>query len=115
MVTELEVPVTDTIADPKAGVDETVSVSNEVAGLPAVGVTELGEKLAVTPAGNPVALSASAELKPFTLVMVIVFVQTLPGDRVTAGGQVAAMSKVVEVVALILNVSVLSQLSVGLI
>ena len=115
MVTELEVPIANTVEDPTTGAEEAVSVSNEVAAPPAVGVTVLGENLAVTPEGNPVALRAIGELKPFTLLRVIVFVHTFPGDKVTDGGQVAAMSKVFEAVALILNVSVLSQLSVGLI
>jgi hypothetical protein len=40
----------------------------------AVGVMDVGANAAVVPAGNPVALRSTAELKPFMLVMVIVLV-----------------------------------------
>ena len=113
-VTEVEAPMTETVVLANAGVEETVSVSSEVATPLGVRVTVAGEKLAVTPDGSPVALSVTGELKPFTLLRAMVLVQTFPGDKVTAGGQEGAMSKVVAEVALMLKVSELSQLSVGL-
>ena len=63
MVNEVEPPITLMVAAPKAGVAATVSVITELAGLPAVGVTVLGTKPAVTPAGNPAALSVTGALK----------------------------------------------------
>ena len=54
-----------TVAVPVVAVEEAVSVSVEVALPLAGGVTGLGENAAVTPLGNPVALSVVAELKLF--------------------------------------------------
>jgi hypothetical protein len=64
-VSELEVPVTVTVAVPVVAEEEAVSVRVDVALPFALGVTELGEKLAVTPLGRPVALNVVAELKLF--------------------------------------------------
>ena len=60
-----DVPVTVTVAAPVVAVAEAVSVSVEVALPFAGGVTGLVENAAVTPLGNPVALSVVAELKLF--------------------------------------------------
>jgi hypothetical protein len=64
-VSEPEVPVTVTVAVPMVAEEEAVSVRVDVALPFALGVTELGEKLAVTPLGRPVALNVVAELKLF--------------------------------------------------
>src|SRR5258708_13056969 len=63
---------------PVVAVPEAVKVSVDVALPFAGGVTGLVEKAAVTPLGNPVALSVVAELKPLRLVMVIVLVPFEP-------------------------------------
>jgi hypothetical protein len=70
--------VTVTVAVPTVALAEAVSVRVEVALPFAGGVTGLVEKVAVTPLGNPVALSVVAELKLFWLVMVIVLVPLAP-------------------------------------
>ena len=62
---EPEVPVIVMVAVPVAAVEEAVNVSVEVALPFAGGVTGLVEKVAVTPLGNPLALSVVAELKLF--------------------------------------------------
>lgn len=64
-VSEPDVPVTVTVAEPIVAVADAVNVSVEVALLLAGGVTGLVEKAAVTPLGKPVALSVVAELKLF--------------------------------------------------
>jgi hypothetical protein len=53
------------VAVPVVAEEEAVSVRVDVALPFALGVTELGEKLAVTPLGSPVALNVIAELKLF--------------------------------------------------
>lgn len=59
------VPVMVTVAVPVVALDEAVNVRVELALLFAGGVTGLGEKAAVTPFGNPEAVSVVAELNPF--------------------------------------------------
>ena len=66
---------------------EAVSVRVEFTLPFAGGVTGLGENTAVTPLGNPVALSVVAELKLFWLVTVIVLVPLLPCFTVTDEGE----------------------------
>jgi hypothetical protein len=73
-----EVPVTVTVAAPVVAVAEAVSVSVDVALPLAGGVTGFVENAAVTPLGNPVAVSVVAELKLFWLVMVIALVPLPP-------------------------------------
>lgn len=75
---EPEVPVIVTVAVPTAAVEDAVSVSTDVALPFAGGVTGLVENEAVTPLGNPLALSVAAELNPPVLVTVIVLVPLLP-------------------------------------
>ena len=65
LVSEPEVPVTVTVAVQMVAEEEAVSVRVDVALPFALGVTELGKKLAMTPLGRPVALNAVAELKLF--------------------------------------------------
>lgn len=60
-----EVPVTVTVTVPVAAVAEAVNVSTEVALLFAGGVTGFTENAAVTPLGNPVAVSVVADEKLF--------------------------------------------------
>ena len=103
---EPEVPVIVTVAVPTVAVEEAVSVRVEVAVLLAAGVTELGEKTAVTPEGRPLAVSVVAALKLFLLVMVMVLVPLLPcamlrevGESVTVKfGEAAALTVSVRVV-----------------
>jgi len=71
-VSEPEVPVTVTVAVPVVAVEDAVSVSVDVAFPLAGGVTGFVEKPAVTPLGNPEALSVVAALNPFKLVTVTV-------------------------------------------
>ena len=66
------------MAVPVVAVPEAVSVSVEVAVPLAGGVTGFVENAAVTPLGNPVALSVVAELNPLRLVMVMVLVPFEP-------------------------------------
>src|SRR5260370_18241737 len=82
-VVDPEAPVMVTVAGPVVAVEEAVSVSVEVALPFAGGVTGLVENAAVTPLGNPVALSVVAELNPFRLVMVMVLVPFEPCVMVT--------------------------------
>ena len=63
---------------------ETVNVRVDVALLFAAGVIEAEENVATTPAGNPVTVSATGELKLFTLPIVIVLVPLVFCDTVTA-------------------------------
>ena len=44
-------------------------------------VTEVGLNVPVAPVGNPVTVSATAALKPFTAVTVCVYVCRRPGSR----------------------------------
>ena len=71
---------------PVVAEEDAISVRVEVAPAFAGGVTGLVENVAVTPLGNPLALSTVAELKPPELVMVIVLVPLLPSVRVTEAG-----------------------------
>ena len=73
---EVLVPVMVTVAGPKAADAEAVRVKVEVV-VPG-GVTEVGTKAAVTPAGRPEADKATAELKPPVAVTVMVEVPELP-------------------------------------
>lgn len=73
-----EVPVMVMVAVPTVAVEDAVKVRVEVALPFAGGVTGFVENLAVTPLGNPLALSVVAELKLFWLVMVIVLVPLAP-------------------------------------
>ncbi len=75
---EPEVPVTVIVVVPVVAVPEAVRVNVDVVLLFAGGVTGFGENTAVTPLGKPEALSVVAELKLFTLVMVIVLVPLVP-------------------------------------
>ena len=59
---------------------------------PAAGVTVAGEKVASTPAGKSAAVSATGELKPFTLVTVIVLIMLFPCARLRDEGD-ALMEK----------------------
>lgn len=77
-VVDPDVPVIVTVADPTVADDEAVSVSVEVAVPPDAGVTGFVENAAVTPLGNPEALSVVAESNPFTLVTVMVLVPLAP-------------------------------------
>lgn len=81
------VPVTVTVAAPVVAVAEAVSVSVEFTLPFAGGVTGFGTKAAVTPLGNPEALSVVAELKLFWLVMVIVLVPFPPCVTVSVDGE----------------------------
>src|ERR1700730_14007148 len=62
---EPDTPVTVTETVPVEAEEDAVSVSVEFTLPLAGGVTGFGENAAVTPLGNPVALSVVAELKPF--------------------------------------------------
>ena len=77
-VVDPEVPVIVTAAAPVVALEEAVRVSVDVALPLAGGVTGLVENAAVTPLGNPEALSVVAALKPLKLVMVIVLVPFEP-------------------------------------
>ena len=66
------VPVTVTVADPVVAVVEAVKVRVLVP------VVEAGLKLAVTPAGKPLAASDTVPLKPFTGWTVIVLLPVPP-------------------------------------
>lgn len=67
--------------------EETARVRVEVTLPFAAGVTDVGEKVAVTPEGMPVALKVTAELNPFVLVMVMVLVPLLPRATVKVAGE----------------------------
>src|SRR5271157_1191203 len=71
-----------TVAVPVVAAPEAVSVRMEVAG----GVTGFGTNAGVTPLGRPEALSVTAELKPPTLVTVIVLVPFPPCKIVSEEG-----------------------------
>jgi hypothetical protein len=77
-VVDPETPEIVTVAAPVVAVPEAVSVKVDVAVPFAGGVTGFVEYAAVTPLGNPVALSVVAELNPFRLVIVIVLVPLEP-------------------------------------
>ena len=79
-------PVTVTVKVPVEAVADAVSVSVEVALPPAAGVTGLAENAAVTPLGNPLALSVTAELKPLRLPTVTVLVPLAPCVTLTEAG-----------------------------
>ena len=85
-VVEPEVPVIVMVTVPVVAVEEAVSVSVEVALPLAGGVTGFVENAAVTPEGNPEALSVVAELKPFKLVTVMVLVPLDPCVTVSDEG-----------------------------
>lgn len=53
----------------------------------AAGVTEVGEKSALTPLGKPATFSETAELKPLELVTVTALVPLLPCMTVTVAGE----------------------------
>src|SRR5271154_608817 len=73
-VVEPLVPVTVTVAVPTVAVAEAVKVSV----LPVEPVTVAGLKLAVTPAGRPLALKATALLKPLIAETVTLLVAVVP-------------------------------------
>ena len=75
---EPEAPVTVAELVPVAAVADAVRVRVEVAMALAAGVTEAGEKLAVTPLARPEAVSATGELKPLELETVMVLVAVAP-------------------------------------
>ena len=82
-----EVPVMVTVAAPAAAVLDAVSVSVEV-----VPVADAGLKLAVTPLGNPLAVKATAPVKPPERVMAIDTVPLEPRATANVPGD-AAMEK----------------------
>jgi len=82
-----EVPLIVMLVVPVVAVPDAVKVSVDVALPFAGGVTGLVEKAAVTPLGNPEALRVVAELKPLTLVMVIVLVPLPPCVMVSEEGE----------------------------
>jgi hypothetical protein len=63
---------------PAAAEAPTLIVRVEVAELPEGGVTEVGLNVAVTPAGAPVTVKPTAELKALTEVIVMVEVPDAP-------------------------------------
>ena len=71
---------------PVVAVADAVSVRVEVALPFAGGVTGLVEKAAVTPVGNPEALSVVAALKPARLMIVIVLVPFPPCAMLSVEG-----------------------------
>jgi hypothetical protein len=75
-----------TVAAPTVAEEEAVSVRVEVAVPFAAGVTGLVENVAVTPLGNPLALSVVAESNPPVLVTVIVLVPLAPCATVSDAG-----------------------------
>jgi len=98
-----EVPVTVTVAVPVVAVLEAVSVSRLE---PVVGFVP---KLAVTPAGRPVAARVTLPVKPFAPVTVMVLVSVLPwttdcdvevGASVKLGGTLTVRVMVVDAVRL---------------
>lgn len=86
-VVEPEVPVMVTVAAPVVAVAEAVSVKVDVAVPFAGGVTGLVENAAVTPLGNPEALSVVAALNPFKLVTVMVLLPLVPCVMVSDEGE----------------------------
>ena len=85
-LSEPEVPVTVTLVVPVVAVPDALKVRVEVTLPLAGGVTGLGENAAVTPLGNPEALSVVAALKPLRLLMVIVLVPFPPCVMVSEEG-----------------------------
>ena len=79
------VPVTVIVAAPRLAVAAAVKVTMVL--LP---VVETGSNAAVTPAGRPAALKATAPVKPFVRVMVTVLVADAPGSSVTLAGSAAS-------------------------
>src|SRR5256885_16627073 len=77
-LSEPEAPVTVTLVAPVAAVGEAVRVKVEFAVPLPGGVTGVVEKAAVTPLGNPEAVSAVAALKPFKLVRVMELLPFVP-------------------------------------
>jgi hypothetical protein len=86
-VIEPETPVIVSAAVPVVAEEDADSVRVDVVLPFAGGVTGLVEIVAVTPLGNPVALSVIAELKLPVLVMVIVLAPLLPCDMVMEVGE----------------------------
>jgi hypothetical protein len=82
-----EVPVTVTTAVPVVAEDEAVRVRVDVPLPLAGGVTEPGEKEAVTPLGSPLAERETAEVKPFRLPTEMVLVPLPPWATVTELGE----------------------------
>ena len=82
-----EAPVTVTVAAPAAADAEAVRVRVEVALPLAGGVTEAGEKEAVTPLGRPEAERETVALKPFRLPTVIVLVPLEPWATLSEAGE----------------------------
>ena len=80
------VPVTVTVAGPRAAVAAAVKVTTVL--LP---VVEAGTNAAVTPAGSPVAVKATAPAKPPVRVMVTVLVAEAPRTTVTLAGLAASV------------------------
>ena len=68
---------------PVAVVEATASVNEDVPDP----VIDVGLKVAVTPAGRPLAVRATAELKPSTTVLVIVELPLLPCTTETDAGE----------------------------
>src|SRR5947209_10343185 len=86
-VVEPDVPVTVTVAVPVVALEDAVRVKVDVALPLAGGVTGFVENEAVTPLGNPEALSVVAELNPFKLVIVMVLVPLEPCVTVSELGE----------------------------
>lgn len=90
-----DVPLTVTVADPTVAVPDAVRVSVLVV------VADAGLNVAVTPAGNPLAVRDTAPEKPFAGAMVMVVVALAPcvtetvagaADNVKSGGADPAIS-----------------------
>jgi len=81
------VPVTVRVYVPRATEALTVIVNVDVADPPEGGVTEVGLKVAVTPVGAPETDKATAELKPFREVTVMVDVPEAPCTIVREAGE----------------------------
>ena len=79
-----DVPLIVTIAVPGGAFAAAANVMVEAL------VEEADEKLAVTPAGNPVTLNATAPAKPFCAETAIRLVAGLPARTVTAAGVAAS-------------------------
>lgn len=104
-LSEPEVPFTVTVTLPTVAVAEVVNVRVEVALPLAAGVTGLAENAAVTPLGNPVKLRVVAELKPPSLVILIVLVP-LPARFTLSEAGEAVIVKFGDEVALTVRASV---------
>lgn len=92
-VIEPEAPVTVMVAVEGRASKEAMSHRIDVALSFALGVTRCLENVAVTPLGSPAAPSLTAELKPSTLVTMILLVIILPWIAVRAASE-APMVKV---------------------